>query len=277
VRPCDFGRMGKRCAHCRALYLSAETNKAGIYTTCCAKGTIALPPIPAPLGEIQTLFSGVTHESTNFLDNIRSYNVALNFASMKTTDERLFARGSSSTNRCPISALRISGAVQHFIGPLRTDAAHEPVCAQVYLLDPSAQLDHRTRMRQIERETMELLQNYILRHNRLYNRFVQMDRDLRSRQAQVPDAQIVCHAAERRPEVHSRRANAPAVDEIAFVLDGDRSAVSRDIVVRHAPGQGGSLRSISNLHRFRDPLQFTLLLNGEPDGHCLDLMRIDPA
>ena len=93
----------------------------------------------------------------------------------------------------------------------------------------------------------------------------------------MPDARIVFHAEERQPDVHSRRASAPVVDEIAFVLDGDRSAVSRDIVVRHAPGQGGSLRSISNLHRFRDPLQFTLLLNGEPDGHCLDLMRIDPA
>lgn len=234
-----------------------------------------LPPIPRLPREVAALFHGATAKSKQFLDNIRSYNGALNFASMKMTDERLFRRGTTGS-RCPVSALRISGAVQHFIGPLRPAAGREPACAQVYLLDPEAQLDHRCRRENIDRETMRILQDCILNHNRFYNLFRQIDETLQD--TTVPDARIVFHAEERRPGVHERRANAPTTDEVAFVMSGDpgKAAEARDIVVHYRRDQGSGLRVIKNTHRHRDPLHYTVLFpTGGPDGWSIGIYQRD--
>ncbi|MEO1479521.1 MAG: hypothetical protein AAFV01_13180 [Bacteroidota bacterium] len=78
----DCGAMTSRCSHCGALYWPAEANKDGCYTRCCHRGTTALDPIPALPRSVMGLFCGRTPQSRQYLDNIRSYNGALNFASI---------------------------------------------------------------------------------------------------------------------------------------------------------------------------------------------------
>ncbi|MEO1479522.1 MAG: hypothetical protein AAFV01_13185 [Bacteroidota bacterium] len=114
------------------------------------------------------------------------------------------------------------------------------------MLDPEAQLDHRCQRANIQRPTMQILQDCILNQNRFYDQFRQIDETLQA--TTVPDARIIFHAEERRPGVHERRANAPITDEVAFVMSGDPGAASKvpDIVVHYRQDQGGGLRVIKH-------------------------------
>jgi hypothetical protein len=75
------GTLDTMCNFCHAKHFRAEQPTDKLFTQCCQKGKVILEPIQiAPL--LQELMSGKHKYSKNFLENIRSFNSALAFASM---------------------------------------------------------------------------------------------------------------------------------------------------------------------------------------------------
>lgn len=84
----SLGSMNHRCNCCGALLWIDErktgtSTRSPVSTTCCAKGKVSLPPIkelPYPLNMLLTRTDPSAHL---FRKNIRSYNSALAFTSMR--------------------------------------------------------------------------------------------------------------------------------------------------------------------------------------------------
>ena len=102
--------MCNECKFCKAIYSTLEQNSTGKFTLCCSNGKIDLPITDNYPEEIRNLLNNQTDESKHFLNNIRSYNSALAFASVGAKVDSLPGRG-------PF-CYRIHGQIYHKVGDL---------------------------------------------------------------------------------------------------------------------------------------------------------------
>ncbi|GFY58534.1 ATP-dependent DNA helicase [Trichonephila inaurata madagascariensis] len=72
---------------------------------------------------------------------------------------------------------------------------------------------------------------------------------------------------------HIRRFNAPVVDDIAGIIDGDRTA-TREIVIRR---RKNNLEFTADTHRSYDALQYPLMFWQGQDGYCINIKQRDPV
>ncbi|MEM7518980.1 MAG: hypothetical protein AAF368_18915, partial [Planctomycetota bacterium] len=227
--------------------------------------------------EILDLYTGNDPKSRHFLENVRRYNSLLNFASMKMHDERpRMANGQP----CPIAALRISGQIQHFAGPLRPNPGQAPRGSQVFLLDAREQLAIRSGNAGVDPEVMAKLQRAVLRVNPFVRMYQQADEQIRNLGASIAEARIVIHAERRPAGVHPRQANAQLADELAVVVTNGESPNLRalDIVLSPTPAhaaRGSGLVEIKALNPLRDPLHFVLLFPNGEEGYHLDIPKVN--
>ena len=132
----DAGSMTIKCTKCNAFRFQAE--KA---TICCHNGkfnpeaiSIDLEPHP----DLINLFEGVTPESKDFLLNIRKYNQAFAFTSVRTKLDHNLA-----SDRDGVYTFRVNGQLSNRIGAMNAHEGQQPVFAQIYFLDPSMQTEAR--------------------------------------------------------------------------------------------------------------------------------------
>jgi hypothetical protein len=79
----NCGEMSEVCGFCSAKHFKAEKPSDRLFTTCCHKGKVRLPPLrPVPDTYIRDLFTRNNRTSRHFLENIRKYNNAFAMASM---------------------------------------------------------------------------------------------------------------------------------------------------------------------------------------------------
>ncbi|UYV66814.1 hypothetical protein LAZ67_4002941 [Cordylochernes scorpioides] len=96
------------------------------FSACCHKGKIGLPEQDYP-EYLETLMNGVDHNSKKFMENIRSYNSSLAFASMGAN----IATPPGYGPYC----FRIHGQIYHRTGTLHPVGEQPPKFAQLYILD----------------------------------------------------------------------------------------------------------------------------------------------
>lgn len=72
---------------------------------------------------------------------------------------------------------------------------------------------------------------------------------------------------------HSRRFNAPTIDEVAIVIVGEQFE-SRDIILYRRNEQ---LKRVAETHRSYDALQYPILFWKGEDGYDFSIKMINPA
>ncbi|UYV72234.1 hypothetical protein LAZ67_9002265 [Cordylochernes scorpioides] len=150
------GQLDQVCPKCRAKYFELEqTTYSKTFHKCCSKGKVELEPIQTS-ELLESLMTGKHQLSKNFMENIRSVNSALAFASMGAN----LAPPPGYGPYC----FRINGQIYHRSGALHPENDDQRVFAQLYILDP----DEAARQRMIisknsgcNPDLMKLLSLYI--------------------------------------------------------------------------------------------------------------------
>lgn len=126
MQPISIGRRTAACGACAAKVWQQEVHDGIVYSLCCSKGQVRMPPLSAPPDELQQLMRGGTPEANAFLQHIRAYNSCLQFISCGVAEDRL-----------PPGPMqfRIHGSAYHRIGSLRPPTGQAPRYAQIYIYD----------------------------------------------------------------------------------------------------------------------------------------------
>jgi hypothetical protein len=136
-----LGDMNYECQNCGAMmWLNERVNKSArspVFTTCCAKGKILLPPLQDLLPPLDRLLTELDQNSRLFRQNIRMYNSALSFTSIgaKIDNHITGTRG--------VYSFRIHGEIYHSIGTLLPNNEDYPQFAQIYIYDTDNELQNR--------------------------------------------------------------------------------------------------------------------------------------
>ncbi|KAL6579333.1 hypothetical protein OROMI_009549 [Orobanche minor] len=246
----DLGDPIYNCEYCGAYMWyeeRSEKSKNPLYpkfSQCCSKGKFQLPLLKEPPLLLRNLLNGVDPRSTNYINNIRAYNMMFSFTSMGGKVDTSVNKGSGPY------IFKIEGANYHRIG---TSLPHlcESKSAGIRLdivndlkamLDAYNPLAKSFRMaRDCFRENDNLNMRMKLIGTRKYN---------------------------------GRMCNLPTAPEVAALIVGDIDDQMdvRDIIVE---SRVGFLKGISELHPSYLPLQYPLLFPYGEDGYMIDIPHRD--
>ncbi|CAJ0873864.1 11336_t:CDS:2 [Entrophospora sp. SA101] len=113
------------------------STRSPIFTTCCAKGKVSLPPIEELPHPLNMLLTRTDPSARLFRKNIRSYNSALAFTSMGAKVDN------SITGTSGVYSFRVHGEMYHSIGTMLPDNEARPQFAQIYVYDTEHELQNR--------------------------------------------------------------------------------------------------------------------------------------
>lgn len=119
----------------------------------------------------------------------------------------------------------------------------------------------------LRRDIIIELQNLLHRENELVRLFKMALEDMPS-----DNHAIIIHPDKVPCGEHSRRYNAPTMDEVAIIIVGDQSN-KRDIVLRR---RDSALQRVSETHRCYDALQYPLMFCRGEDGYHFGIKMINP-
>jgi hypothetical protein len=123
-----IGGMDEICSNCQSINFKAEKPGDGKFNACCHKGKVALDPLKTYPDLLRQLLTNQTHpQHKNFIENIRTYNSALGFASMGATISPPPAYGPY--------CFRIHGQIYHRVRPLHPKGKEPLRFSQLYILD----------------------------------------------------------------------------------------------------------------------------------------------
>ena len=224
------------CGHCGALKMISETKGF-----CCSEGKVALDlKSDLPENFIHLL------QDINVRRNIRAYNQALSFTSLRTQVDNSVLNGNG------IYSFRISGELYHAYGSLYPSEDENAKFSQIYLLDPLEQLERRQSLfSELDPLVLEAFQNTLHTLNP-YVRLFQQVRNIGSEQ----NYQV---------HIHNLRGTCAAptgTDVGAILLDGSEGN-ARDIILR---GKDNCIHKINELHSSYIPLQYPLLFPAGDQG-----------
>ncbi|XP_031333941.1 uncharacterized protein LOC116163953 [Photinus pyralis] len=255
-RNIDIGNMDKVCAHCQAL--KYETEAPGL---CCVNGQVKLTPLQQAPEPLLTLVSGTTSQSKHFLTNIRKYNSCFQMTS--------FGADKIITDHF-MPTFKVQGQIYHTVGSLLPISDEQHKFLQIYFLGSSDdEVNTRCAITSgIRRQIVESLQMLLDQHNQLVKLFkTAIDR------MPSDNHKIVIRADKTPGGEHSRRFNAPTINEIAIVIGGDQFE-ARDIVLHR---RNDTLQRVSETHRSYDALQYPILFWQGDDGYHFHLKMINPT
>ena len=136
-----LGCMNYKCNDCRAMmWIDEKVNKSirlPIFTTCCARGKVALPPLQELPYPLNILLIETDLRSRLFRQNIRMYNSALSFTSLGVKIDQQITGTSGVYN------FRIHGEMYHRIGTLLPNSEDQPSFAQIYIYDTDHEIRNR--------------------------------------------------------------------------------------------------------------------------------------
>ena len=235
--------MTEECETCAALFWRRERGDRDKTQSCCASGAIDLPHWNSLPNFLRRLLTDPEDlRAKHFRDNIRRYNAAHAFTSIKCED------GFRAPGAHGPKSFQIHGQLYHRQGPLEPDEGCAPVFAQIYIYDPAEAARYRignTNNAGLDPGIMIELTDFLHAYNphiatyltareRLYEMLAQ-SQDFRL--ALNPDMQIVV-----RKGADLRRENRPTTDgELAAILPNQFQSQWRDIVLAYR-GQDGIVR-----------------------------------
>lgn len=284
----QIGGMDEVCALCSAKKFLNET--AGM---CCASGKVKLPLLEQPPQPLQTLISGSTPESQHFLQNIQAYNNCFQMTSFGATqiirdgymptfkvnnypcDTHFISEKCLNDNMTnPVEqtdyALQIQGQIYHQAGSLLPFADADYQFLQIYFIgNDEEEANRRCNINSsTRREIILRIQTMLHRNNELVRMFkTAIDR------MPSDNHQIIIRPDKAPPTEHSRRYNAPTIDDVAIVIVGEQFQ-RRDIVLQRRNDQ---LMRVPETHRSYDSLQYPLMFPRGEDGYHLTMKMINPV
>lgn len=92
-------------------------------------------------------------------------------------------------------------------------------------------------------------------------------------QMPTDDHKIIIRADKTPVGQHSRRFNAPTIDEVAIVIAGEEFQ-SRDIILHH---RNERLQRVAETHRSYDALQYPIMFWQGEDGYHFNIKLINPC
>ena len=255
-----IGSMNQICKFCSALRWKGEA--PGI---CCVNGKVKLPPFDALPDLLQRLLQGNHRQHENFYNHIRKYNSCFQLTS--------FGAGSNENLGRWLPTFKVTGQVYHQIGTLIPGENYSHRYLQVYFVgEDKRELSVRcSRYAEIDKNLVNSLQSMLHRIN-CYIRDFKTVFNRVNVNAQN-DYKVVIHSDRVPVNSHRGRFNAPTTSEIALVSIGEQTSL-RDIVVRFKNDQ---LKTIDELHRSYDPMQYPLMFCYGEDGYNLNLKQINPV
>lgn len=230
----DIGPMNVVCPHCGALKWKGERGNASM---CCSDGKVRLPPLQELPELLRSLVVDSTHvHSKHFLSNARAYNSAFMMTSFGVQKEARM-EGFQPT-------FRVQGQIYHLIGSLLpVEGAQEQFLQLYFVSDERSQVAMRmSHFSNLKEDLVRDLQRMLHRVNPLVKELKTcLDTHIREQ-----DTHQIVIRADRVPRgEHPGRYNAPAVDEVAAILVGEKCP-PRDIVLKK---RDGALRRIAETHR----------------------------
>ncbi|XP_050065299.1 uncharacterized protein LOC126554253, partial [Aphis gossypii] len=187
-------------------------------------GKVKLIPLDPPPEPLQSLVSGIGTDSIHFLANIQQYNNCFQMTSFGATNV-------VRENFMP--TFKIQGQIYHRAGSLLPVSDSDNKFLQIYFMGNSPQeIDLRCAHNNlVKRSIVEQLQTLFHQHNQLIILF-KTALDLMP----SDNHKIVIRADKTPTGQHTRRFNAPTIDEVAIVVVGE-NLESRDIVLRRRNDQ----------------------------------------
>jgi hypothetical protein len=242
-----------KCTHCAAFHwlderLKRSAKSSPMFSLCCHNGKVSLERLPDPPEELYKLFTEDSTQAKEFRESIRQYNCALAFTSFGAKEQDVNSGGGGPW------VWKTGYTIYHRAGALIPAADRPPTYAQLYFYDPVDALNYRmNRNKDLSRETMDCLQNMLLRVNRYKTLFFHAFEILESTPSRELGIRIIAD-----PSTDLRRYNDPTVDEIAVIVPGDQEHARdpRDIILHR---RGGDLEFIHDHHRAYAPLHYVLL------------------
>ncbi|KAL6572226.1 hypothetical protein OROMI_013184 [Orobanche minor] len=253
----DLGDPIYNCEYCGAYMWyeeRSEKSKNPLYpkfSHCCFKGKIQLPLLKEPPLLLRNLLNGVDPRSTNYINNIRAYNMMFSFTLMGGKVDTSVNKG-----RGPY-VLKIQGANYHRIGSLLPQSGSYPKFSQLYIYDTDNEVTNRinalsrceSKSAGIRLDIMNDLKFMLDAYNPLAKSF----RMARDRFRENDNLDMLMKLIGTR-EYNRRMCNLPTAPEVAALIVGDIDDQMdvRDIVVE---SRVGFLKCISELHPSYMPLQ----------------------
>jgi Helitron helicase-like domain at N-terminus len=253
--------MNITCVHCGAYHwlderLKNSSKTSPLFSHCCHSGKVRLLRLPDPPEPLHSLLTATSTEAKEFRESIRQYNCALAFTSFTAKEEDVNSGGGGPW------VWKTGYTIYHRAGSLFADVAARSTYAQLYFYDAADALCYRmNRNYNLDRDTMYVLQDMLLQHNRYARMFSHAFEVLERTPARELGIRILAD-----PSTDLRRYNAPTVDEIAVILPGnqDRAMNPRDIILH--PRCGGGMEFIHDHHAGYAPLHYVLLFPYGTDG-----------
>ena len=267
-RPRDLGRMDVSCRSCNARHwlnekIASSPQHTPIFESCCKKGDVVLPPLSMPPEVLQSLMSEDTAEARHFRTNIRKYNSALAFTSLKyTPDERTAQLGPG------FQCFQIHGVLYHMQGPLQPQVGQQPQYSQLFLYDPqyAASIRHQARP-ELMQSTLEQLPVMLHEINPFISIYKTALERLQHQENQGEDVRIILNPQLRlvlEAGADRRRYNLPTAEEVAMIVPvGSEWADPsfRDIILatRLTEGAANNFTTINPTHAVYMPLHYVLM------------------
>lgn len=129
----SLGKYDIKCKYCSALHFKNEEKAKFTFKNCCSKGKYKISireSYPEFLKNILVDNKNIFHK--NMLDNIRSINSAVGFASFGANIDLIQGGG--------VQAMKIHGQIYHLTSPLYTNDVNKPMYSQLYVHDAASAL-----------------------------------------------------------------------------------------------------------------------------------------
>lgn len=166
--------------------------------------------------------------------------------------------------------LQIQGQIYHQAGSLLPLPNSEYQFLQIYFIGNNEdEADRRCEInRNTRRQIVLEIQNMLHQNNELVAMFkTAIDR------MPTDNHKIIIRPDKAPPTEHSRRFNAPTIDDVAIVIVGEQFQ-KRDIVLHR---RNDTLLRVPETHRSYDSLRYPLMFPRGEDGYHLNIKMINPS
>ena len=240
------------CQFCGAKHWLAEQVSGSacspMFSCCCHRGKVVLPPLPAPPLAIHSLITDQTSQVQHFRRHIRQYNLCFTFTSFRASDNNIIHNGHGPW------IWKTGYQIYHSAGSLLPSDGEQPSYAQLYFYNADNAIRYRKRHNpNLRRELLDIIQQSLYECNPFSKVFLHARNVLHRLNSGSLAIQIVAD-----PQTDQHQYNAPTVNEIAVLIVRNEQDVNggRDIILQ--PHDGG-LQRISDLHSAYAPLHYVLL------------------
>jgi hypothetical protein len=258
------------------------------FSACCKKGAVHLEPW-SPLPQfLRDLLLNQDRRSRQFRANIRRYNNAHAFTSVKAKEG---IRGGGAWGP---QTYHIQGALVHVHGPLQPEPGSAPVFAQLYFYDPAEAVARRSALdlaEGLDPTVLAAITNHLHEFNPHARTYLFARERVQALAAQGQPFRAILDRSMQlvvREGADMRRENLPTAREVAAIFDPNVTEPYRELMLAYRDPQTHQLRQWARVHSKHPSylsLQYPLMLplgdpgfdtgvvNHRESGDCLTLLQ----